>query len=491
MVREFLRNSAIYIVASLLTRGMAFILLPFYARVFSVDAYGVIELVTVFGAVISLTVPLEISQGLARYLPETRTSLDKAIYTSTAWWFTVAAYGLFGVTAILLAAPISAWLLGSSEFSHVFRIAAMAMCAYGLFYTASNQLRADRRPMAYAVASLLWWSTSTLLTILLIIRTGLGLEAVFYGQLLGSLVAAGAAVYVARGSYRFTFAWPRWRQMMQFALPLLPSSVAVFAMTYMDRIVIRELMTVADVGLYAAAYRLAAVGSLIMVGFQGALMPLVLARHEEPTTPVDLANIFRYFVGLSCIGVVVVALFAKEIVTLLLTAAYQPAAVLLPLLAPAVMLSGMYVFAPGLIIAKRPALITIVNVLVATGNVALNMLWIPHWGLTGAGAAALTSGAAGFAVLMAMSQKTYPVPHEWHRLALGIGVAGTAILFGVLAAQSLSGHPEEVWGTLIRAGMALCASFTLARLFFGKDALRAGLRGARLIGISGLPRSTA
>jgi O-antigen/teichoic acid export membrane protein len=101
-----------------------------------------------------------------------------------------------------------------------------------------------------------------------------------------------------------------------------------------------------------------------------------------------------------------------------------------PFLAPALLLAGMYVFAPGLAIAKRTGLSAIINFVGAVMNTILNFLLIPGLGIRGAGLATLSSAAFVFAAYMVTSQATYHVPHEWRRLAAGTAVTVAAFLVG-------------------------------------------------------------
>ena len=60
----------------------------------------------------------------------------------------------------------------------------------------------------------------------------------------------------------------------------MPASTGVFFNGYADRLAIQARMTLGDVGLYGVGYRLSLIVGLTLIGFQGALMPLILRRHE-------------------------------------------------------------------------------------------------------------------------------------------------------------------------------------------------------------------
>lgn len=168
------------------------------------------------------------------------------------------------------------------------------------------------------------------------------------------------------------------------------------------------------------------------------LREIVMVLESQPTRMVlagpfdsdetrrELAQIFRFF----CLAVLAMTLglsvFAREIVGLISTAAYQEAAAAVPLLIFSVLLSNMYVFPPGLDIGRKTACISMINIGVAALNLGLNYLLIPELGILGAAWASLPAFGAGFAVYIYASQRLYPVPHDWAGVAklLAIVLAG-------------------------------------------------------------------
>jgi len=189
---------------------------------------------------------------------------------------------------------------------------------------------------------------------------------------------------------------------------------------YIDRIMINHFLSLSDVGLYGMAFRLAGVAGLVMVGFRGALTPLIYKHYKEVGTPKQLALIFRIFIAAALIAFLFLSLFSKEILALLTTESYYAAAPLVTILVPAVLLSNMYIFAPGIGIAKKTHFIVWINVAGAMLNIGLNWLFIPLWGLNGAAFATLLGYSCVFSAYMLFSQHYYFVPHNWKVLLAGL-----------------------------------------------------------------------
>jgi len=430
LLKQFARDSAIYGAATLLVRGISFLLLPFYTRVLSPGDYGLVDLATVFTTLVMLTVALEISQGVARLFPDTQDQDARVAYSSTALWFTLAAYALFLAVSVPAAPILSEIVFESRDRDDLMRIVLVGSALNGVFYLLQQQLRWRLQPMAYTAAGLTFALVSIAATIGLVIVGNLGVRGVLFGQVIGAASGAAVAFVLARDLYRLRFDWGKLREMLLFSLPLVPSSAGVFVTLYIDRIAIKELMTVADVGLFGIGYRIASLVSLLMMAIQMAITPLVYARYRDPETPPALARLFRYFVGVALLVAVVLSLFAREILVVVTTPDYYAAAVVVPLLAPALLLSAMYVFAPGLGIAKRSGVQAVITIAGAVLNTGLNFALIPLWGIVGAAAATLISAAIVFVAYMVTSQRLYFVPHQWTRLVAAALLAGVVCAVG-------------------------------------------------------------
>lgn len=482
MLRRFLRDSAIYGISTVLVRGISLLLVPLYTRVLSPTDYGMVDILSVFTALAAVTVALEISQAMARFLPDTDDPEARTAIASTSLIFTLATYTAFVAVAALLSRPLAGLLLNSEDRNGVVLVALAVTWASGVFYMLQNQLRFQLRPMQYATSGMVFTLTGILFTVIFVLGLRWGVVGVLAGQAIGAGLGVGVAFAWARRLYRPLFDVARLREMLAFSLPLVPSSVGVFVTLYIDRISVKQLLSLHDLGVFGIGYRIASIVTLLMVGFQGALTPLIYAHYREPNTPGELARIFSFFVALAltvCLGL---AIFAHEIIGLVAPRDYAGGAVVVPLLAPALLLSAMYIFAPGLGIAKRTGITSVINLVGAALNTALNLALIPMLGIQGSAIATATSAAVIFGWYVLLSQRHYPVPYAWSRLA--VAVIGAVALYAV----STRLPPGEWLAVVAKAGLLLAAGLLfvwlrlvpvrlLRRLLGGPGSSRAPLGG--------------
>jgi O-antigen/teichoic acid export membrane protein len=465
MLKQFFRDSFIYGLATIVTRGISLFLVPIYTRVLSPGEYGVIDMVAVVASLVNLTVALEISQGVARYFTGAKTMEEKRTYASTSLWFSLAAYGLALLIALPYTGELSELILGDRVYEPILRVALVSVGLNGLFYLLQNQLRWQLSPKSNAVASLVSTSTTFASSILFVVYYRTGVIGVFYGQIIGLGTGCLLSAWFSRSSYGFLFSNTALKEMLSFSIPLVPSSIAVFVALYIDRLAIRHLMTIEDVGLYGIAYRFATILPLLLMGFQGALTPLVYNNYENAETPGELERIFRYFLALLLPALLGLIIFSREILILFTTPSYYAASSVMGVLGAAMLLSRMYIFAPGLAIEKKTGHIAGISVIGAIINTALNYLLIPVFGMMGAAAATLVGAAVSFGLYMIFSQKLYHVPHRWWKISLsGAMVILVAVLMNLIDLGSAHILMALAIKTLILACSCVLIVYTLMGL---------------------------
>lgn len=423
MLKAFLKDSAIYAVPAFISRGLSLFLVPLYTRVLSPADYGSLDLLTVFAGIINLTIALEVSQGVARFYAAEQDQVRKMLYASSSFWFTLGCYTVFAVLMLLNTKTLSALIMGQQGLETAFKIGIVYIWINGLFYLIQNQFRWELRSKNYAVISLLMSFVTAGVSVWLAYCLRWGLEGLLTGMVAGSLVGTGLGLWRLRNSFRFRFDGVRLYEMLSFSTPLVFSGVAVWISLYIDRIMINHFLSIDEVGLYGIGYRMASIAGLLMIGFQGALTPLVYTHYQEADTPRQLSRIFRLFLVFALFVFLGLSLFTSDILRLLTTESFYGSAVVVVYLVPAKLLASMYIFAPGIGIAKKTHLLIWINCAGALLNVALNFLLIPRLGIIGAGLATMLGYLAVFALYMTISQRLYHVPHHWRPILMCVTLA--------------------------------------------------------------------
>lgn len=433
---------------TVLSRGIAIFLLPIYTRIANPEELGALDLFLAFGNIVALTVALEISQGIARYIPELSDVKQRLSYSSTGLLFTFFMYTLFFIIASTFHVELNQFVTGKSDYSQFFQLALVYIALHGFFYYFQNQLRFESNSISYAIVSVFYSLTNLVSAFVFGIVYNLGLTAILCSMIVSVLLASLLGLFFLRESLGFVFKLDLLKQLLMFSTPLVPASMLVFVSLYIDRYMINALLDLESVGHYSVAMRLASTASLVMNSFQMAITPLIYKHYNEPETPKNLAVIFKYFVIFAMLFFLVYSLSIEYLLALLTTPDFYLVANVVPLLVLAFLFSNIYVFMPGIGIRKKTHLIFLISIITAVINIVFNYLLIPVFGILGAALATTIGYFIAFLSYIVFSQRLYFVPHKWLSFMI---LFFTAILFVYLYFSYFieSSHLEKLFTRLL------------------------------------------
>lgn len=473
MLRKFLKDGVLYGLGSTVSKALAVLIVPIYTRLLNQQDFGALDYLAVFGTLSSFIVPLNITQGLARYFAQSPSDLRKKDLASSGIWFTAMTYALWLVVSQLWATPISDLLLGES-WTNVFRIAAISFATTGVFYYFQNQLRWSMKPRQFALVSVLNVLVKVSLAVGLIVVAGWGIEGIFLATIVADLLSSLWSWWFCRDIYGLVFRMHSLKIMLAFSLPLVPNSIAAFLATFLDRVMIKYFLGLDDLGVYSVGARVAGAVGLVLGGFQAAVLPLVYQHLKQADTPLHLARIFRYFLALCLTLIVLIGAFSREITAVMGPPSYAAAATVMAILSGAVLLTGMKVFCPGISISRKTWWYLVGNGITLAMNFALNGWWIPRWGIFGAALATFCSATVGFAFTAVIGHRFYPIAHIWWRVG-GVSLLVAAVLLGKeqFLQADMSAGPM-----ILKAVAAVAFSVFIGFLMLGRRETAAVLRAA-------------
>lgn len=468
MLRRLLRDSALYSVSAALSRGIAIFLIPLYTRFLLPAEYGALDLLMVAATLSNYLISLEISQGVARVYAEAKTPEAKQSCVSAAAWFAVAAYAAFAILASFFPGDIAQLLLGSARWTAAVQAMILAVAANGVFFLLQDLLRWQLQPLRHAAASISYTAVSASVGAFLVITADAGVPGILYGQCVGAVVGICVAwINGAANDWQLQFNGSRWREMVSYSAPQVISSFAAFFTLYVDRLLIKEFMTLDDVGIYGVGARIASVVALLMAGFQSGYIPIVFQNYQAAETPGQMARVFRYFLAMATGLLLMLAGFSKELLWIFTTPQYYGSWQTVPLLAAAMLFANMYIFAPGIFIARRTGIVAAINVSTALLNIAVNVLLIPAMGILGTALGTLGSSFVAFLAYVYFNRRFYPIPFDWSRIATA-GLLGAACAAVLMLLQTFDGPAAFAF----RAVFWSIASMGAALILLGRDEIR-------------------
>ena len=392
MLKSFFKDSFLYSLATLFTKGLGFIMLPIYTRYLSQAEYGVFDYLVSIGSIVSIIATLEITQGIMRYVSEGQQ--DKNVlkaYVSTSVWFTLIVYGAVVTAFFVFSEEIALFLLDDVEKKNLIQIASLYFCSNSIVYLFNVIFRAQLKAKLAVVFSLITavLVASFSLFALLILKSGI--EGVFYAQLAASLIIILLSMINQSQYLSFMFDGQILKQLLSFSLPLVPSSLCIVVSLNADRLMIKEILNIEAVAIYGVAARVASVVLMLLIGFQSALTPLIYRNYKRKNTPLEILKLLYIYLALTVCSILFLSLFSEPIINLVAGEEYMLATTVIPTLALAAFISSMYLFFPGLSLYKKTAIIAKISIISALLNLPLNYIFIQIFGIVGAAMSTLIS----------------------------------------------------------------------------------------------------
>ena len=427
------REGVLYLIGTILQRGLAFLLVPIATRVLGVTDFGVYSAAAAVGSVLAMFFGLGLNFAIVRLFYDEKRGMDR-----TAWAFLVrvqilAAVALAGLT--WLTGPVWAGAFRQLGWGGPLQAAVGFGLANALQNASQGVLRAQRRPVAYVAVSLIQTGVGGVLGLVLASE----FEAAGYliGLGLGSLAAGTVSYWLTRAPVRVD--WPALRVGLALGLPFLLHWLSTWALNLSDRFLLERYTTLAQLGRYQLAYALGTVGFLLLESAQAAWGPHFFSMDdsEEKRSLPGLALLPALLTMLSVTVLLVAA--SPVLVDIAAPPEFGEPAITIALVASATFVRAPYFVAVvGLMDAKRSGTIATASLTAAIVNIALNLVLIPSHGIIGAASSTLVAYAVQAGMVLSRAQSLLGV--RLVRLeVLAAVVAGTGLVLGTAALPTSPG----------------------------------------------------
>jgi O-antigen/teichoic acid export membrane protein len=441
-LRRLATTGAAYTAASILSKLIAVALLPLYTRYLTPADYGAAEVL--FAAVVaaSIVIRFGVIEAVLRFYYKAGEDPQEVVATSFAalFWFA----SLAALVALPFARPISEAVLDRPA-PDLARIAIGGLWVLTLHEYLLTLFRLEERARAFFTVTIANVLAAIGLTVILVVGEDEGAR----GLLLGSYVSGAAFVIglIVIHRRRLSLGIDRvlLGRLLRFGLPTMPAELSLYALNFVDRIIIVRTVGLAEAGLYSLAIKFAQAVNVLVRGFQLAWPPLAYSIRDDDEARRAYAAVVTWFLAGCAFVVIGMWLFSRWIVRALAAPEFFDSYEAVGLISTAVTLYALYMVL--LVILGRTGRTEFnfpATAAALAANVILNLILVPPLEIVGAGIALVASYLVVIGLMYGFTQRLFPVPYEWGRLArlllvsvvlVGIGelllpTAGAAGLLG-------------------------------------------------------------
>jgi len=315
-MKKILKHNSFYLIISLLNSSIAFILIPIYVTSFTVSDYGIFSLMIVFYAFLGILITGNIHSSLQTYYFDYYHDKEQL----SAYFRHIFSFALllafFGTVFFILAGP--------AIFEAIFTNNYISFYPYGLIVIPSaalaglNQiyfvlLRNSEELKKYGRLVLISVISNISLQSFFIVSLEWGVTGALLGLLLSNLILF--ILVLARTGIRFRIGFAPIKKSINYSLWLLPFLLVQWFLARGDRIIVENLIGLAEVGIYALLLNVAMILSVIATSMITSFRPTLFKEFKALSGEISktVLNLFLYYLGIITITSVAIFILVQNV----------------------------------------------------------------------------------------------------------------------------------------------------------------------------------
>lgn len=413
-IGALIRGTGVYAGSSALASLISFGLVFIFARYLSTSDYGLVATASAIQGVLMLVIMLDLPSAIGReYFADDKPSSHFSGYFGTSV-STVMIWGCL-IMAFILLAPSRLFSGILSVDRWVVVAAGIAGFAGAIYLFQMVVWQMSNQPLPYGAITVAQVLLSGVVGLVAVVGFHQGAAGRIWSLAFANVVIALIILPRMRTSYnlRWRIEKNHLRKSLAFSLPLLPHDLSAWIMSLADRLLLSNLATLAITGTYSVGVALCGPISLVADGFGRAWVPFVYGALNEGTEKAkqEIVAIGKITVLMVTLGGLTIALFAPDIVSIVLPKSYFDSATVIPVVGLALVANAMYrVFIVPMYHVKKTSLIFWSTVCGAVANVLCNILLIPRFAGLGAAWSSFLAILVQISLAMIICQKTLYLP---------------------------------------------------------------------------------
>ncbi len=441
LVKQLVSESAIYGISSMLSRFIGIFLVPLYTKILSPSDYGSLNLVNASFYFVAVLAVFALDNASARWYYDTENPEDRKKTISSWFWFQLSTSLILCVAIILFSSFLSHTILKENK-SNLFIIPAVGLLTSILPGIATNWLRFQRKAIHTVIFTICNILINVGLNIWFVLILKWGVSGILSALVISNAIAT---LYVLTLMYPWIypsyFSIQRIKEMLRFALPLLPTAVAFWILNSSSSFMIEHFHGKTEVGLYAIGSMVASAVTMVAGAFQMAWGPFAFSIIHKPEAKSTYSMVLSAYSLFMCSVALVVALFSKEALLVFTSPQFHSAYVVAGILAFNGIIYGYgYIGVMGCSIVKNNNPLALSILMAAAATATGYFLLVPFLGKEGAA----LSTAIGYLIvpvfLFYRSQQLWFIPYKFSfTLLIFFGSIITYIASLLLAVQHETG----------------------------------------------------
>ena len=374
--KDLIKNTIIISIGKFSTKLVTFLLLPLYTSILSTSEYGQFDLLNTISIFLIPIITLQMDEAMFRFLIDAKDDSDKRkVFSKTV---------IFAILSMLLWSIII-FIVGSL-LNYQYTLWLIFYCASSVLYTLASAF--SRGEGKFKLYSFLAFCSSILnicLNILFIAILRLGLIGLFLAYIISSIVVGLYGLYRLKAYKYITFKYKykgTTREMIKYALPLVPNSVSWALISLSNRLIITSQLGISSNGIYSVSNKFPTIINtcygFFNTSWRESASRAVNSEDRNAFYRSVYLNLKRFLLGVSIMMIAVMPL----IFNLLVNKNYNESYTYIPFMIISIYFTNMSSFCSGIFAAYKDTKILAPTTIIATTiSITFNILFINKIGL--------------------------------------------------------------------------------------------------------------
>lgn len=393
-LKKFGKTSFIYLLGTVFSKAVMFLLLPIYTRYLTPSTYGLYDLSITYNTLVFSILYLDIFGVIMRFMYDFEgEEREKPIING---------FIIFTASTILYAVIILTLNLFQVEgFNNPIYLILVGIST-NLQQTVGFIARAFHKNKIFVVGGMVGTIITFCATFLFLVILNKNYEYIYISTTIGMLVSS---IYIWNKTNLFNklkltnIDFSLLKEMQKYALPLSVNSAAVWFLTGFNRFIISNQLSLSANGFYAVATKFSGVVNLVTTGFQMAFQEIVFedSHQDRKSLGVFYTRSLNTYISFLICGISLALPFLNIVFPFIIDPNFSNAKVLIPLALLSAVFASLSSFLASMLSAlKKTNYIFTTTVQAAIVNVVVVVIFINYLGVQ----AANISLVLGFGVIV-------------------------------------------------------------------------------------------
>ncbi|MCD0471053.1 lipopolysaccharide biosynthesis protein [Flavobacterium sp. JAS] len=420
-IKEVLGHGLVYGLTSSLQNILGFVLLPILTVYYTPAEFGVYSIILLSSSLASAIFYFGASTALGRFYFDEDSDNYRQEIVSTALFITMGGAVLLVLLSFLFGEYLSIVLFKSSVY-RIPLILAFSGASFGfLLNTMTLLLRYEKRSVLFMSVTLSGVVLNFITTYTLLTVYNYGILAPLWGSFFSMGLCFVFLFIINFSNLTLRINRSYYKKILFFGIQFSISGLLFYLLDYADRLIIKQLLPMADVGIYSLGCRIAAVINVILIlPFSLIWAPIRMEQASSQNNQEFTSKIFSYLALTGFVLVTFAMLFGGDLMSLIFkNNQYTGYTRVFPLIMLSLLFYGFQnILDFGIYLHKKVHFYIIISLVGIVFNVAMNYWLIPYFGYMGSAYITFLTYFITTSLIYFISSKYYTLRLEWKRVLI-------------------------------------------------------------------------